>query len=216
MMFSILCNAANQMHAVNWPRESGVHLARECIHVAERNPERELTMEDEKPKPVGMKEKKGAGADPKPMDIALGSAEVLAKGYEQCVTLTCEQVGRRYPAAADKLSELADFGKGNLNTWLLAGSQAARGWESLSAEVMGYNKKIWDDNMKRAEALLGCKSFEEVVSPQLEAVMDQLNTFLEEGSKLGEMTATAARAAVEPINQWLGAAADEVTKPIAA
>jgi hypothetical protein len=175
-------------------------------------------MEEGKPKPAGKMEKTETtvSAESKPIDMALESADVLAKGYEQCMTLTCEQLGRLFPAAADRLSELATFGKGNLDAWILAGSEAAKGWEGLSTEIIGYNRQLWDEGLKRAEALLGCGSLEELVSLQSEAVKDQFNTFLAEGSKLGKMTATAASAAAGPINERLGKAAGELTKPIAA
>lgn len=175
-------------------------------------------MDEEKPKATGKKDSKGTteSVDAKPLELAMVSAEAFAKGYEQCLTLTCEQVGRLYPAAAGKLEELADFGKGNLEAWLLAGSKAAMGWEALSAEIMGCNKKLWENNLKSVEALAGCENLEDIVSLQSEAFKAQYDTVLEEGSKLGELTATIASAAVEPINQRLGQAADKFTKPIAA
>lgn len=175
-------------------------------------------MENGKPKSNAKKEKKDVvvSADPKPVELAFGSAEALAKGYKQYMTLTCEQIGRLYPAAADQLGELAEFGKGNIDAWILAGSKAAEGWESLTSEIMGYNSKIWDQTVKRTEALFGCTDLSEVVSLQSDAVREQLDALIAEGSKLQEMTAAAASAAVEPINERLGKAADQLTKPIAA
>jgi phasin family protein len=142
--------------------------------------------------------------------------DAFAKSYEQYLSATKDQLTKLFPSAAKNFDELAAFNKGNFEAFVAAGTAAAKGFETLSQQVIACNQKAVETGVATAKALLGCKTLQDVVEVQTDLTRKGIDEWLAEGTKLSELTVKVANEAVEPINSRLSEAVDRFMKPLAA
>jgi phasin family protein len=145
-----------------------------------------------------------------------GTTDAFAKGYEQYVAATKDQLSRLFPSAARNFDELAAFNQGNFEAFVAAGAAAAKGFETLSQQVFACNQKAVETSVATAKALLGCKTLQEVVEVQSSLARRGIDEWVAEGTKLSELTVQVANQTAEPINARLSEAVDRLMKPLAA
>jgi phasin family protein len=144
------------------------------------------------------------------------SADAFTKGYEQYFSAAKDQIGKLFPSAAKNFDELAAFNKGNLDAFLAASTAAAKGFESLSQQLIAYNQKTVEAGIASTKALLGCKTMQDLVEVQTDLTRKGFDEWLAEGTKLSELTVQVANQAAEPISSRLNEAVDRFMKPLAA
>lgn len=144
------------------------------------------------------------------------STDAFAKGYEQYLATARDQMSRMFPSAAKNLDELAAFNKGNFDAFVAAGAAAAKGFETLSQQVIACNQKAVETSVATAKALLGCRTLQDVVEVQTDLTRKGIDEWLAEGTKLSELTVKVANQTAEPINSRLSEAVDRLMKPLAA
>jgi len=144
------------------------------------------------------------------------TADALAKGYEQCIAVAKDQIGRLFPSAAPNLDEIAAFNKGNLEAFVAASAAAAKGLETLSQELLAYNQKTMETGIATTKALLGCRTMQDLVEVQANLTRKGFEDWIAEGTKLSELTVKVANQAAEPINARLNEAVERFMKPLAA
>jgi phasin family protein len=142
--------------------------------------------------------------------------DAFAKSYEQYVAATKDQLTKLFPSAAKNFDELAEFNKGNFEAFVAAGTAAARGFETLSQQVIAYNQKAVETSVATAKALLGCKTIQDVVEVHSDLTRKGIDEWLAEGTRLSELTVQVANQTAEPINSRLSEAVDRFMKPLAA
>jgi len=142
--------------------------------------------------------------------------DVFAKSYEQYLAATKDQLGKLFPSAAKNFDDLAAFNKGNFDAFVAASTAAAKGFETLSQQLIAYNQKAIENSVATAKALLGCKTMQDVVEVHSDLTRKGFDEWLAEGTKLSELTVKVANQAAEPINSRLTEAVDRFMKPLAA
>lgn len=144
------------------------------------------------------------------------STDAFAKGYEQYLATAKDQMTKLFPSAAKNFDELAAFNKGNFEAFVAAGTAAAKGFETLSAQVIACNQKAVETGVATAKALLGCKTIQDMVEVHSDLTRKGIDEWLAEGTKLSELTVKVANQTAEPINSRLSEAVDRFMKPLAA
>ena len=86
---------------------------------------------------------------------------------------------------------------------MAAGSAAVQGVEELNAVLAAFTKAHVDNNMGPFKALTGIKTLKDLVDLQSEFVRLAFSSYVEAGSKLGELSTKVAQEAFEPINAEL-------------
>ena len=142
--------------------------------------------------------------------------DAFAKSYEQYFGAAKDQLGKLFPSAAKNFDELAEFNKGNLDAFMAASTAAAKGFETLSQQLIAYNQKAVETSVATAKALLGCRTMQDVVELQSDLTRKGIDEWLAEGTKFSELTVNVANQAAEPINSRLTEAVDRFMKPLAA
>jgi phasin family protein len=142
--------------------------------------------------------------------------DAFAKSYEQYFSTASEQLTKLFPSAAKNFDELAEFNKGNIEAFVAASSAAAKGFETLSQQLIAYNQKAVETSVATAKALLGCRTMQDVVEVQTDLTKKGIDEWLAEGTKLSELTVKVANQTAEPISTRLSEAVDRLMKPLAA
>ena len=160
---------------------------------------------------------KAAMAGQEHMEAAMQTgADAFAKGYEQYVAATRDQIGRLFPSAAKNLDDLAAFNKGNLEAFVAASAAAAKGFETLGQEILAYNQKAMEASIATTKALLGCRTMQDLVETQSDLTRRSFEEWVAEGTRLSELTVKVANQTAEPISARLNEAVDRFMKPLAA
>ena len=147
---------------------------------------------------------------------AKAGTDALSSGYDRCLALAREQLERVLPEAGGKFDDFANFSKGTAGAFFKAGDVVAKALESIGDDVVAYNRKVWDDSIANTKALLGCKTFEDIVELQTTVARAQFEKFVSDSAKLGELSLKTVNQALEPIGASVNEAIDRFGKPIAA
>ena len=93
-----------------------------------------------------------------------------------------------------------------------AGNVATKGMESLTAEWLTYGKQSIEDSISATKAMMGAKTLQELIDLQTAFTKSSLDSFVNQGTKVTELTAKVAQDTFAPINGRVNAAVDKVVK----
>lgn len=144
------------------------------------------------------------------------STDTASKNYEKAFSEAQEQLEKAATAAFQGYDELTTLGKNNVDAFVRASSVLVKGWETLGKEVASYSQASVEKSVASAQALFGVKTLRELLELQSELTRETLDSWLEEGTKLGELVVNAANEAFEPIQKQVNIAVEKILKPIAA
>jgi len=135
---------------------------------------------------------------------------------------TISDVAEEAPSAAVKAfpglsyTELADLSRENLAAVIKANVALSEGLEAIGKELMGYARTSLEAASQTASALLGAKTFEEVVQIQSDLAKSNLEALLQGSAKLSELGVSVANEAFAPLGGRVEAAFAKFGKPLAA
>jgi phasin family protein len=125
---------------------------------------------------------------------ANGEAAVMFAGYEQW----------------------SDVGRENFSAVLRANAALTEGWEAMGKEVIQYARRSFEQVAETATALLGAKTFEDVVQLNTQFAKANLEGLIERSARLSEMGVKVASEALAPLGGRVEAAIHKLSKPIGA
>jgi phasin family protein len=144
------------------------------------------------------------------------SAEMATKNYEQTFAAAQEQLEKAATAATQSYDELAALGKDNMDIMVKASTVLVKGIETLGMEVATYGQASVERSVANTQALFGVKTLRELVDLHTELTKETFDSWVEEGTKIGEMSAKVANEAFGPIQEQVNAAVEKMFKPLAA
>ena len=109
-----------------------------------------------------------------------------------------------------------DVGRENFTAVLRANAALSEGLEALGKEVIQYARRSFEQVAETATALLGAKTFEDVVQLNSQFAKANLEGLIERSAKLSEMGVKVATEAMAPLGGRVEAAMHQLSKPIAA
>lgn len=175
-----------------------------------------------------MKKSQSAKSAKKPFDSAAfagkqtldqffkAGSDAAAKGYEQAVELTRENVAKANSAFLKGYADAQGFGKGNVDAFVQAGTIFAKGAEQISKQVAALTQNSVQSSVVTAKALMGCKTLRDVIDLQADFARSSFDAFVAEGTKISELSVKVTNDAVAPIQARVTLAVEKLTKPVAA
>jgi phasin family protein len=143
-------------------------------------------------------------------------ADAFAKGYDHLVAMSRDQLQKLFPAAVKSFDDVTAFQKDCLEALVAASTSMAKGYETIAKEVFAFNQKAAEAGMASAKALAGCKTVQEAVELQGKLARQSLDVWLNESTKISELTVKVANEAITPINAKMTDAVEKFVKPLAA
>jgi phasin family protein len=140
----------------------------------------------------------------------------MTKAYDQALSAAKETVQQTFPQAAARFEELAGLQRANLEAMFSAGTVAMKSVETLTGEVLAFNKKAIEEGVANAKKLMACKTMQEAVEMQTDLACAQFEQMLAHGTKVTDLALKMAGEIVEPIQDRIGAAVEKLGKPPAA
>ncbi len=141
------------------------------------------------------------------------STDAAAKGYEQYVNMTKEQVEKVGTFTFTGYDEVAEFNKETIDAVIASSDVFTRGAEDLGRAVTSLAQNSVEDNMATAKQVFGAKSLHEVVQLQSDWAKASLSGFFNESARLQELSMRVANEAFGPLGARATAAFEKLAKP---
>ncbi len=91
--------------------------------------------------------------------------------------------------------------KRNMEAVAASVTAAAKGAETLGAQVMAYSKKAFEDQVAQAKALATAKSVQEVVELQTAFAKTAMETYIAELNRASEVVSSTVKDSLRPLNE---------------
>ncbi len=114
-------------------------------------------------------------------------------------------------------NDFATFSQDNIDAFVRANATFTRGFEQLSKNFVALATRSVEDAVEASKRFAACKSIGEVVELQGKYTQDSIETFLNEGKKVQDLSTAIVKEATGPIAERFkatvsnGAAAAQAT-----
>lgn len=122
----------------------------------------------------------------------------------------------RFDAVAKSVDDAARLSKEQVDAMVSAGNVAAKGFETINAEVMAFTKSQIEDQISATKAMMGVRTLQDFIELQNDFAKSAFEAYTAHTTKLSEVAAKTAQEAFAPINTQFQAAVEKMVKPLAA
>jgi phasin family protein len=133
------------------------------------------------------------------------AAKSATEAFEQVTAASTDAVRENIDRGLAALSEASAFGKQNMEAWLASATAAQKGFETLSARTVAFQKKALEDHVAAAKALMTSKSVQEFVEKQSEYAKNSFEAYVAELTSVSDLIAGVAKDTLQPINERVNA-----------
>lgn len=140
------------------------------------------------------------------------SSQAASKNIEKSLEITKKSMGE----AVKGFDEIAAFSKENVDAVMASSNAAAKGMESMNAEIMAYSKGSMEEGVAAMKALTSAKNIREYFDIQNAMMKSSYDRFVSESSKFSEMSLKIMSEVSEPVNSRMSVVMEKVTKPVMA
>lgn len=106
--------------------------------------------------------------------------------------------------------EFQRAGKDGFDASVRSFGEVNQGLQAITATIVDYSKKAFEDGTRTFEQLIGVKSFEQALEIQSQYAKKAFDAYIAQASKLGQMYVDLARNAYKPVEQAASKAAKKV------
>lgn len=109
-----------------------------------------------------------------------------------------------------------DMSKDNMEAWMQSMTATAKGFEKLSGENLEFAKHTMDESIKASKAMMSAKTMQEFITLQTDFTRSMFDQFVNQATKINDMTMSMAKDSYAPINDRVTAFAELMQKARAA
>ena len=129
-------------------------------------------------------------------------SRVAERGLSQATELGRrggEQMRSLVSASARAYRDFSTFSRGDVDVLMQSGARLARGMQEVGWEMMQYTQNSLRLGLQAANEMMTCRSVEDIVQVQRSFLKDSMDTFLQEGTRLLELSSHVATDAINPL-----------------
>ena len=136
---------------------------------------------------------------------AARAAKSATEAFDTVSLASSEAVRENFDRGVAALSEASAFGKQNFEAWLASATAAQKGFETLSARTVAFQKQALENHVTAAKSLMTSKSVQEFAEKQNEYVKGAFEAYVAEVTEVSELVQGLAKDALQPINERVNA-----------
>jgi phasin family protein len=129
------------------------------------------------------------------------AAKSATEAFETASLVSTEAVRENFDRGVAALSEASAFGKQNFEAWLASATAAQKGFETLSARTVAFQKQALENHVAAAKSLMTSKSVQEFAEKQNDYVKGAFEAYVAEVTEVSELVQGLAKDALQPINE---------------
>ncbi|MBI1329917.1 MAG: hypothetical protein GC166_08440 [Alphaproteobacteria bacterium] len=122
-----------------------------------------------------------------------------AEGIESAFKNGTEAFKNSFESAAKNYDKFFSYGRDSVEAYFKAANAAGKGVETLNSELYAFSKQSLEDSMAIAKSLMGTKSVHEALELQTDFAKTAFDAYVGEMTKVGEIVASTAKEAIEPL-----------------
>jgi len=147
--------------------------------------------------------------------VLKSGADAATKAYGQAGAATFEQMQKAFPQAAGTFDAMTGFQKANLEALAASGMAAMKGIETLSGELLAFNRKSIEDSVANVKRLFDCKTVQELGVVQADLARANFEQMIAQGTRITDLAVKVATEISAPLQGRVGEAAGKLGKPFA-
>ena len=132
---------------------------------------------------------------------ARAATKTATEAFEQVTAASNEAVRENIDRSLAALSEASAFGKQNVEAWMASAQAAQKGFETLSARTVAFQKAALENHVAAAKSLMTSKSVQEFVEKQNDYAKTSFEAYVAELSSISDLVAGVAKDTLQPINE---------------
>jgi len=132
---------------------------------------------------------------------AARTAKSATEAFEQVTGASSEAVRENIDRSLAALSEASSFGKQNVEAWMASAAAAQKGFETISARAVAFQKAALENHVATAKSLMTSKSVQEFVEKQNDYAKGAFEAYVAELSTVSDLVAGVTKDALQPINE---------------
>ena len=129
------------------------------------------------------------------------AAKSATEAFDTVSLASNEAVRENFDRGVAALSEASAFGKQNFEAWLASATAAQKGFETLSARTVAFQKQALENHVAATKSLMTSKSVQEFAEKQNEYVKGAFEAYVAELTEVSELVAGVAKETLQPINE---------------
>lgn len=132
---------------------------------------------------------------------ARAATKTATEAFEQVTAASNEAVRENIDRSLAAMSEASAFGKQNVEAWLASAQAAQKGFETISARTVAFQKAALENHVAAAKSLMTSKSVQEFVEKQNDYAKTSFEAYVAELSSISDLVAGVAKDTLQPINE---------------
>ena len=132
---------------------------------------------------------------------ARAASKSATEAFEQVTAASNEAVRENIDRSMAAMSEASAFGKQNIEAWIASAAAAQKGFETLSARTVAFQKAALENHVAVAKSLMTSKSVQEFVEKQNDYAKTSFEAYVAELSTFSDLVAGVTKEALQPINE---------------
>ncbi|MGD9966412.1 MAG: phasin family protein [Hyphomonadaceae bacterium] len=133
------------------------------------------------------------------------AAKTATEAFETFTAGSTEAVRENIDRGLAALSEASAFGKQNVEAWVASATAAQKGFETLSARTIAFQKEALEKHVAATKSLLTSKSVQEFVEKQNDYAKSSFEAYVAELTTVSDLVAGVAKETLQPINERVNA-----------
>ena len=106
--------------------------------------------------------------------------------------------------------EMASFNKQTVDAMMQSANAASKSFESVSAELLAFQKQSIEDMMAATKATMASRSMQEIIEINTDFAKSAFDSYVGQMTKLGDLVSSAAKETFEPLNTQVSAFVEKV------
>ncbi len=152
-------------------------------------------------------------------DFMASSADEAQKAQEKAFELSREHA-ENFAKSADSVTkalyEAVSLSRGNIETCIECGNLSASFARDLSSEAFESANRAFSDNVDLSKEFFSCRTINDMFDLQNRLLRQSLDNFFSQSSRLSNMMFEYTSEALEPINERVAEATEQLNKVMAA
>lgn len=127
------------------------------------------------------------------------------EAFETFTSTSTETVRENIDRSIAAFSEASSFGKQNMEAWVASATAAQKGFETLSARAVAFQKAAIENHVAATKALMTSKSVQEFAEKQNDYAKGAFEAYVAEVTEVSELVQGLAKETLQPINERVNA-----------
>ncbi len=150
-------------------------------------------------------------------DLLANGASEAQKVQEKAFEMgreSAEHITKSADAITKSLYDVIAMSRDNVEALVECGNLTASLAKDVSGELVEYANKAFSDNVEISKDIFACRTINDMVELQSKIIKSSIDSFFSQSSKLSNMLFEYSAEALEPINERVAEATEQMSKAL--